>query len=141
QDAVQQAYLLAWRELPNLRDPDRFGPWLYRLLVNACYEELRRHRRWTTRIRTLPVDGPGGPDTTVSVDDRDSLDRAFLRLTPEHRSVFVLHHHAGLDLSEVADVGGVPVGTVKSRLYYATRTLRAAIVADSQVDPTEARLA
>jgi RNA polymerase sigma-70 factor (ECF subfamily) len=40
QDAVQQAFLLAWRELPRLRDPERFGPWLHRLLVNACYEEL-----------------------------------------------------------------------------------------------------
>ena len=78
QDAVQQAFLLAWRELPGLRDPERFGPWLHRLLVNACHEELRRHRRWSTRIRALPVDGPGGPDTTVSVDDRDTLDRAFL---------------------------------------------------------------
>ena len=139
QDAVQQAFLHAWRELPRLRDPDRFGPWLHRLLVNACYEEARRHRRWSTRIRSLPVDGPGGPDTTVSVDDRDTLDRAFLRLTPEHRAVFVLHHHAGLPLAEIADVVGVPLGTVKSRLHYATRTLRAAIVADSQVDTTEAR--
>ena len=50
QDAVQQAFLIAWRDLPRLRDPDRFGPWLHRLLVNACYEELRRHRRWSTHI-------------------------------------------------------------------------------------------
>ncbi len=141
QDAVQQAFLLAWRELPRLRDPERFGPWLNRLLVNACYEELRRHRRWTTRIRALPVDGPGGPDPIVSVDDRDTLDRAFQRLTPEHRAVFVLHHHTGLPLADIADIVGAPVGTVKSRLHYATQTLRAAIVADSQVDTTEARLA
>jgi len=141
QDAVQQAFLLAWRELPRLRDPDRFSPWLYRLLVNACYEELRRHRRWTSRIRVLPVDGPSGPDSTVSVDDRDTLDRAFRRLTPEHRAVFVLHHHTGFPLSEVADIVGVPLGTVKSRLHYATRSLRAAIVADSQIESTEARLA
>jgi len=134
QDAVQQAFLLAWRELPRLRDPERFGPWLHRLLVNACHEELRRQRRWSTRIRALPVDGPSEPDTTVSVDDRDALDRAFARLTPEQRSVFVLHHHAGLALAEIADVVGVPVGTVKSRLHYATRTLRAAIVADGQID-------
>ena len=139
EDAVQQAFLQAWRELPRLRDPERFGPWLHRLLVNACYEEARRHRRWSTRITRLPVDGPGGSDITVSVDDRDTLDRAFLRLTPEHRSVFVLHHHAGLSLVEIADVVGVPLGTVKSRLHYATRLLRAAIVADSQVDTTEAR--
>src|SRR3954464_3741030 len=141
QDAVQQAFLLAWRDLPRLRDPERFGPWLHRLLVNACYEELRRHRRWTPRVTVMPVDGPGGPDATVSVDDRDTLDRAFRRLSPEHRAVFVLHHHAGHPLAEIADIVGIPIGTVKSRLHYATRILRTAIVADSQVDPTEARLA
>jgi RNA polymerase sigma-70 factor (ECF subfamily) len=141
QDAVQQAFLLAWRELPRLRDADRFGPWLHRLLVNACYEELRRHRRWSARLRTLPVDGPSSPDSTLAIDDRDALDRAFVRLTPQHRAVVVLHLYAGLPLTEVADVVGVPLGTVKSRLHYATKTLRAAIVADSQVDPTEARLA
>jgi RNA polymerase sigma-70 factor (ECF subfamily) len=141
QDAVQQAFLLAWRELPRLRDPERFGPWLHRLLVNACYEELRRHRRWASRITTLPVNGPSGLDPILSIDDRDTLDRAFKRLTPEHRAVFVLHHHTGFPVTEIADIVGVPVGTVKSRLHYATRTLRAAIVADSQVDSTEARLA
>jgi RNA polymerase sigma-70 factor (ECF subfamily) len=141
QDAVQQAFLLAWRELPRLRDPERFGPWLHRLLVNACYEELRRNRRWSANIRVLPVDGPSGPDPMVSVDDRDALDRAFARLTPQHRAVFVLHHHAGLPLAEIADIVGAPVGTVKSRLYHATRTLRGAIVVDSLVDPSEARLA
>src|SRR3954468_13248522 len=139
QDAVRQAFLLAWRDLPRLRDPERFGPWLHRLLVNACYEESRRHRRWSSRIRVLPVDGPSGPDPMVSVDDRDALDRAFERLSPQHRAVFVLHHHAGHPLAEIAEIVGVPVGTVKSRLHHATRTLRAAIVADSQVDPTEAR--
>lgn len=141
QDAVQQAFLLAWRELPRLRDADRFSPWLYRLLVNACYEELRRHRRWSSRIRALPVDGPSGPDPYVSVDDRDTLDRAFRRLTPEHRAVFVLHHHAGIPVAGVAEIVGVPVGTVKSRLHHAARSLRAAIVADSQLDVTEERLA
>jgi RNA polymerase sigma-70 factor (ECF subfamily) len=139
QDAVQQAFLLAWRELPRLRDPERFSPWLRRLLVNACYEEHRRHRRWISRIRPLPIDGPSSVDTTVSVDDRDALDRAFLRLTPQHRAVFVLHHHAGLPLAEIADIVGVPVGTVKSRLHHAIRSLRAAIVADGQVESTEAR--
>ena len=130
QDAVQQAFLLAWRELPRLRDPERFSPWLHRLLVNACYEEHRRRRRWTSRIQALPVDGPISSDPTVSVDDRDALDRAFLRLTPQHRAVFVLHHHAGLPLSEIAEVAGIPLGTVKSRLHYATRILRDALAAD-----------
>jgi RNA polymerase sigma-70 factor (ECF subfamily) len=130
QDAVQQAFLLAWRELPRLRDPERFEVWLHRLLVNACYEEFRRYRRWSANIRTLPVDGPAGPDETVSIDDRDALDRAFQRLSPEHRAVVVLHHHAGMPLASIAEVAGVPVGTVKSRLHYATRTLREALAVD-----------
>ena len=141
QDAVQQAFLLAWRELPQLRDPERFGPWLHRLLVNACYDELRRHRRWSTRIRALSMEGPGGADPMLSVGDRDMLERAFARLTPQHRAVFVLHHHAGLPLAEIADAVGVPVGTVKSRLHHATRALRAAIAADGRVDTGEVRLA
>jgi DNA-directed RNA polymerase specialized sigma24 family protein len=70
QDAVQQAFLLCWRELPKLRDPERFGVWLHRLLVNACYEEYRRHKRWTTNIRALPLEGPEGPDSIASVADR-----------------------------------------------------------------------
>ncbi|HKB28939.1 MAG TPA: sigma factor, partial [Candidatus Limnocylindrales bacterium] len=68
QDAVQQAFLLAWRELPKLRDPERFEVWLHRLLVNACYEEFRRYRRWSENVRTLPIDGPGGSDETIAID-------------------------------------------------------------------------
>jgi RNA polymerase sigma-70 factor (ECF subfamily) len=130
QDAVQQAFLLAWRELPRLRDVTRFEVWLHRLVVNACYEELRRYRRWTTNIRALPVDGVGGGDETVSVHDRDALERAFRTLTPEQRAVVVLHHYAGLPLASIAEVAGVPVGTIKSRLHYATRNLRASLAPD-----------
>lgn len=140
QDAVQQAFLLAWRELPRLRDPERFEVWLHRLLVNACYEELRRYRRWTTHVRTLPIDGPGGDDEMVSIDDRDALERAFRTLSPEHRAVVVLHHHAGLPLASIAEVAGVPVGTIKSRLHYATRTLRESLAAD-RVDNRKVRSA
>ena len=130
QDAVQQAFLLAWRELPRLRNPERFEVWLHRLVVNACYEEFRRYRRWSTNVRTLPADGPAGSDETVSVDDRDALERAFRRLSPEHRAVVVLHHHAGLPLASIAGVAGVPVGTIKSRLHHATRNLRDALAPD-----------
>src|SRR6476469_8244070 len=111
EDAVQQAFLQAWRELPRLRDPERFEPWLHRLLVNACYEEARRYRRWSLRVRTLPVDGPAVEDATASIHYRDVLERAFLRLSPEHRAVFVLHHHIGLPLASIAEVVGVPIGT------------------------------
>jgi RNA polymerase sigma-70 factor (ECF subfamily) len=141
QDIVQQAFLIAWRDLSRLRDADRFRPWLHRLLVNACYGELRRQRRWSSHVTPLAFDGPSGIDPMLTVDDRDALDRAFGRLTPEHRAVFVLHHHAGLKLADIADVVGVPIGTVKSRLHHATRSMRAAVVADSQLGGAEARLA
>ena len=140
-DAVQQAFLLAWRELPRLRDPERFEVWFYRLLVNACYEEARRHRRWTTRVRVLPMEGPIAPDPIVSVDDRDALERAFQRLSPEHRAVFVMHHYAGLPLAAIAEVVGVPVGTVKSRLHNAIRNLRAVLETESEVEMVEVRSA
>jgi RNA polymerase sigma-70 factor (ECF subfamily) len=130
QDAVQQAFLLAWRELPRLRNVERFEVWLHRLVVNACYEELRRYRRWAVNVRAFPVDGPGGGDETVSIDDRDALERAFRSLSPEHRAVVVLHHHAGYPLASIAEVAGIPVGTVKSRLHYATRILRDSLAVD-----------
>lgn len=130
QDAVQTAYLQAWRELPRLRDPDRFGVWLYRLLVNACYEELRRYRRWSTRIRALPLDGPSSPDPTLSVVDRDALDRAFEGLPLNQRTVVVLHHYLGLPLATVAEVVDAPVGTVKSRLHHGLHAMRAALSQD-----------
>jgi RNA polymerase sigma-70 factor (ECF subfamily) len=140
-DAVQQAYLLAWRELPRLRDLERYEVWLYRLLVNACYEEARRHKRWTTRVRVLPMEGLSAPDPMLSVDDRDALERAFSRLSPEHRAVFVMHHHAGLPLATIAEVVGVPIGTVKSRLHHSIQNLRAALRIDSSVDIPEVRTA
>ena len=140
EDAVQQAFVLAWREIPRLREPDRYEVWLHRLLVNACYQELRRARRWRDRIVPLTLDGAGpAPDAIRSADDRDALDRAFRRLAPDRRALFVLHHHAGLPLSEVAEILGLPLGTVKSRLHYSTDELRAALVADAQTQETGAR--
>ena len=56
QDATQQALLGAWRDLPNLRDTERFDAWLRRLVVNACYVEARGQRRFLARMRVLPVD-------------------------------------------------------------------------------------
>ena len=72
---------------------------------------------------------------------RDQLDRGFRRLSPEQAAIFVLHHYVGLSLPEIADELGVPLGTVKSRLYYARKTLRAALDADSRTPTVTERLA
>jgi len=75
----------------------------------------RRRRRWTSRVKLLPIEGPLGRDPTVAIDDRDLIERAFARLTPEQRAVWVLHHDAGLPVATIAQVVGVPEGTVKFR--------------------------
>jgi RNA polymerase sigma factor (sigma-70 family) len=141
EDALQGALITAWRQLPTLRDPARFEAWVRRLLVHACYAEARRRRSWTANVRVLPVDGPASPDDTVSVVDRDALDRAFRRLSIEQRAVFVLHHHTGLSLVEIAEALGIPAGTARSRLHYATQTLRAAIQADAAPVVNQGRMA
>ena len=141
EDALQGALITAWRQLPTLRDPDRFEAWVRKVLVHACYAEARRRRSWAANVRALPVDGPAGPDEIVSVADRDALDRAFRRLTVEQRAVFVLHHHLGLPLVEIAETLGVPAGTARSRLHYATRSLRSAIEADAVPGVPEGRMA
>ena len=132
EDAVQQTLVTAWRELPGLREAERFDAWLHRILVHACYAEARRARSWTANVRVLPADGPASRDTTQDVVDRDTLDRGFRRLPPEQRAIFVFHHYLGLTLGEIADTLDVPLGTVKSRLHYATNTLRAALEADAR---------
>jgi RNA polymerase sigma-70 factor (ECF subfamily) len=141
EDALQGALIAAWKSLPTLRDPARFEAWLRRLLVHACYAEARRRRSWTSRIRVLPVDGPVGPDGLLSVVERDALDRAFGRLSIEQRAVFVLHHHLGLSLVEIAESIGVPPGTARSRLHYATKALRSVIEADLVPVASEGRMA
>ena len=141
EDALQGAFITAWKSLPALRDPARFEAWLRRLLVHACYAEARRRRSWAANIRVLPVDGPVGPDGLLSIVDRDVLDRAFRRLSIEQRAVFVLHHHIGLPLTEVAETLGIPAGTARSRLHYATRVLREAIEADAAPVASQGRMA
>jgi RNA polymerase sigma-70 factor (ECF subfamily) len=132
EDAVQQTLVIAWRELPRLRDPDRFEAWIHRLLVHACYAEARRRRLWSVNVRSLPVDGPATPDDAGSVADRDELERGFRRLPPEQRAILVLHHYLGLAPAEIAETLGVPAGTARSRLHYAHRAMRAALEADAR---------
>lgn len=128
-DAVQQTLVTMWRELPSLRDPDRFESWTYRLVLRFCLSDTRRARR--AGVREVPIDEltPAHGDAFAESDLRDQLDRALGDLSPDHRAVIVLHHYSGLPLAEIADILGVPYGTVGSRLHHATRALRASIAA------------
>ncbi|MEA2499772.1 MAG: polymerase sigma-70 factor, subfamily [Actinomycetota bacterium] len=131
EDAVQEALVRAWQQLPSLRDPDRFDAWLHRLLVNACADQGRKLRRWSRQVRPLSLE-PSIGDDTGSVADRDQLERGFSRLRPEHRAVVVLHYYSGFSAAEIARILGVPEGTARSRLHHATQAMRAALEADAR---------
>ena len=128
-DAVQLTLVAMWRELPSLRDADRFESWTYRLVVRFCLAESRRARR--TGVSEVRIDEmtQARSDAFAESDLRDQLDRALGKLSPDHRTVVVLHHYAGLPLGEIAEILGVPYGTVGSRLHHATHALRASIAA------------
>jgi len=131
-DAVQECLIRAWKELPRLRDPDRMEAWLRRLLVNACHDEARRVHRRSREIHVLPMEHPDAHDTARDLADRDELERGFLRLSIEQRVVLVMTHYLGMRSAEIAETLGIPVGTVQSRLLYATRAMRAVLEADAR---------
>ena len=139
EDAVQQTFVTAWRELPALRDVERFEAWLHRILVHACYAEAKRASKWSANVVILPMDGPASPDPFVDIVTRDALERGFGRLPTEQRAAFVLHHYLGWSVREIAENLGVPAETIKSRLRYATSTLRAALEADARTISTTSR--
>lgn len=133
EDALQEALVIAWRDLRGLRDPDRFDAWLHRLLVRVCIVQATRERRRTANLRVLPVDGPAAPDELLTIAERDELERGFRRLTAEQRAILVLHHFLGYPPSEIADTLGIPAGTARSRLHNAHRAMRAALEADARL--------
>jgi RNA polymerase sigma-70 factor (ECF subfamily) len=132
EDAVQQALLDIWRDLPGLREPTRFEGWSYRLLVRVCFAEARQRPRWTSQGSVPEAQEPRAADAYASVHRRDELERAFSRLPVDHRAVVVLHRLVGMPLEEVAAVLAVPLGTVKSRHSRAMDGLRAALEADAR---------
>ena len=131
-DAVQEALAQAWRNLPTLRDPDRFDAWLRRLLVRACVDELRHARRRAIEVQLTDLVHPAVVDSSMTLADRDALEHAFRRLDPVQRSLIVMYYYLDLPLTEVADALNLPVGTAKSRLFRAREVLRAAIDADAR---------
>ena len=132
EDALQEALVIAWRDLPGLRDADRFDAWLHRLVVRSCVHEAMRERRVVANLRVLPLDLPSARDDFLSLEDRDLLERGFRRLDPQQRAILALRHYAGYEPAEIAELLGIPAGTARSRLHHAHRAMRAALEADAR---------
>ena len=137
-DAVQEACVLAWRELPRLRQRDRFDSWLAQILVNACRGNLRKQRR--VRIREVGVEDlasnpresrayetGGGQD---QIAEADVIRRAFERLDGDTRALLALHYVEQKPLAEIGRAMGAPIGTIKWRLSNARRALDRALEAE-----------
>lgn len=136
EDAVQETLVRCWRDLPSLREITKFDAWLRRLLMRAITDEFRRARSHRASIAVLHVE-PTTADASSDVVVRDQLDTGFRRLSIEHRAIVVLRLYLGLSIEESAVALGIPVGTAKSRLHYATEAMRLALEADAQLPQRE----
>ncbi|MGH2512270.1 MAG: RNA polymerase sigma factor [Candidatus Limnocylindrales bacterium] len=130
EDAVHDAALRAWQHFDGLRDLSRFDAWFTRIVVNACRDRIGARR---LRPISLPDGEPSGaPDQVERLVDADALSRAMLTLSPEHRIVIALRYLGDLSIAEIAARTGERTGTVKSRLHYALRALRAVLDAEAR---------
>ena len=146
EDVTQEAFLAAWRALPDFRGDCRFSTWLYRLVSNAAIDCLRREKkhRDTGDVDDLelPDGGPSLQEQAERSDTRDAVRWALDRLSPEHRQVLLLRFMQELDYGEIARALNVSEGTVKSRINRAKSKLREVLAAGNFFDaglvlPTE----
>jgi RNA polymerase sigma-70 factor, ECF subfamily len=132
-DVAQEAFVAAWRELPSLRQVDRFEVWLRRIVINRSRNALRsRGRRPAQGLEAMTVaeTASRGPDFREAIHVRAELGAAFEGLSADHRAALVLHYGAELSIRETADAMGVAVGTAKSRLNAALGRMRAVMEGD-----------
>ena len=141
EDATQEALIHAWRDLPSLRDVDRFDAWLHRLLVRACHDQLRKTRYEIHTDELIVAHGGHTADDATALADRDEIDRCLRRLSAEQRIPIVLRYYGGMSDREVAEATSLPIGTVKSRITRGLQAMRAALAADARGNRVEERMA
>jgi RNA polymerase sigma factor (sigma-70 family) len=123
EDAVQDAFVQAWRRIDSLRDPDRWSAWFRRLLVRCAVEGARKRRLVREVDLDLALEMPRLEPSPQSAE-RLALLAAFERLDPTDRAILSLRYFADLEMQDVADALGIPLGTAKSRLHRALGRLR-----------------
>lgn len=140
-DLSQNAWIKAWQRLDQFQGESSFTTWLTRITINVCLDHLRRNQRLRTEPlsdgqeeqdsvdRRLPVVRINPSEGLEREELRKEIDDAMARLSPEHRTVLVLHEFEGLEYKQIAALVGISIGTVMSRLFYARRRL-AVLLAD-----------
>jgi RNA polymerase sigma-70 factor, ECF subfamily len=136
-DASQEAFVIAWRELPRLRDHAAFDGWLNRIVANAALMSHRKRKR-RREVQVAPTAGDAStllepayatraPSEIDAVADNDALVRAFASLRPQERAILTLHHVDERPVAEIARTLGIPEGTAKWRLHAARQALERAM--------------
>ena len=125
-DVAQEAFLAAWRGLPNYRGEAGFSTWLYRLTSNAAIDHLRRSKR--QRGEDAVDGGPTPHAAAEGTELRDAVENGLAQLSDDHRRVLVLREMEGLSYEEISDKLGLDLGTVKSRISRARNALRKILV-------------
>jgi RNA polymerase sigma-70 factor (ECF subfamily) len=131
-DAAQETFFQVWRDLPRLRDPEKFDAWAGRILHNRCMTLLRRRR--SSAVREVRVEewdsaaySSGRHHLADAHAESDAIRRAFARLTSDQRVLLAFHHVHGRSVADLATITGAPSGTVKWRLHHARQALERAL--------------
>ena len=125
-DTMQEVWFKVSRKIRRLRDPAAFPAWLYKLARNSAIDHLRKNHsfKFLSEVETAP-DNPGDEGIILSLDlDAEELHWGLVQLSHHHREVLILHFLEGFSLVEISNITNVPVGTVKSRIYFAKKSLR-----------------
>jgi RNA polymerase sigma-70 factor (ECF subfamily) len=128
EDAVQEAFVRAYRHLGSYRERDRFGAWLLRVVVNQCRTHAAKHRRWTSSPNIAATDllaNDAGRDAAEAQATREELAHALAQLEPAQREAVVLRFADELSYDEMANITGVGVSALKMRVQRACARLRA----------------
>ena len=125
-DVLQEVWLAAYRGIRRLEDPRTVRSWLYRITHDRAIDRIRqdrsRDRAESARAESVPEELDNDP--SFDSEDAGALHRALDRIDLKHREVLVLHFLDDLPIGDIAEVIGIPVGTVKSRIHHAKRALK-----------------
>ena len=136
-EAAQEAFVAAWRALPNFRGDAKFSTWLYRLTTNAAIDVMRREKRHQTvgdgEMMELADDADSPQETVERTEQQEAVQKALATLSEEYREVLLLRYMEEMDYAEIAEVLQLPSGTVKSRINRAKAALKAALLKSGNI--------
>lgn len=136
-EAAQEAFVAAWRALPNFRGDAKFSTWLYRLTTNAAIDVMRREKRHQTvgdgEMIEVADDADSPQETVERTEQQEAVQEALATLSEEYREVLLLRYMKELDYAEIAEVLQLPSGTVKSRINRAKAALKNALLKSGNI--------